>query len=54
MPPSLADSNLWLHFTRTEDWRGATPNVPVLERGEGCYVWDTNGKRYLDGLSALF
>lgn len=20
----------------------------ILERGEGCYVWDTNGKRYLD------
>jgi adenosylmethionine-8-amino-7-oxononanoate aminotransferase len=26
----------------------------VLDRGEGCYVWDTTGKRYLDGLSALF
>jgi 4-aminobutyrate aminotransferase-like enzyme len=26
----------------------------VLDRGEGCYVWDTDGKRYLDGLSALF
>ena len=23
-------------------------------RGEGCYVWDEHGKRYLDGLSALF
>jgi adenosylmethionine-8-amino-7-oxononanoate aminotransferase len=28
--------------------------VPVLERGEGCYLWDQSGKRYLDGLSALF
>jgi len=51
---SLADGNLWLHFTRTADWRGPDPSVPVIDRGEGCYVWDTTGKRYLDGLSALF
>ncbi|MEX1178751.1 MAG: aspartate aminotransferase family protein [Nitriliruptor sp.] len=50
----LADGNLWLHFTRTNDWLGEHPTVPVLDRGEGCYVWDTTGKRYLDGLSALF
>jgi adenosylmethionine-8-amino-7-oxononanoate aminotransferase len=50
----LSDGNLWLHFTRTSDWRGPHPSVPVLERGEGCYVWDSEGKRYLDGLSALF
>jgi hypothetical protein len=50
----LSDGNLWLHFTRTADWLGPEPSVPVLARGEGCYVWDTAGKRYLDGLSALF
>ena len=25
-----------------------------MARGEGCYVWDANGKRYLDGLAGLF
>jgi adenosylmethionine-8-amino-7-oxononanoate aminotransferase len=50
----LSDGNLWLHFTRTSDWIGDTPSIPVLERGEGCYVWDSDGKRYFDGLSALF
>jgi len=50
----LSDGNLWLHFTRTADWLGEHPSVPVIDRGEGCYVWDTDGKRYLDGLSALF
>ena len=50
----LSDGNLWLHFTRTSDWLGDVPSVPVLDRGEGCYVWDNQGKRYLDGLSALF
>ena len=51
---NLADGHLWLHFTRTEDWLGDDPSVPVLDHGEGCYVWDADGKRYLDGLSALF
>ncbi|MGH7904782.1 MAG: aspartate aminotransferase family protein [Candidatus Dormibacteraceae bacterium] len=53
-PGDLADGNLWLHFTRTSDWIGPEPSVPILDRGEGCYLWDTTGKRYLDGLSALF
>ena len=51
---TLADGHLWLHFTRTNDWMGPEPSVPVLDRGEGCYVWDVAGRRYLDGLSALF
>ena len=33
--------------------RGA-PRCPVIVRGEGCYVYDEHGKRYLDGLSALY
>jgi adenosylmethionine-8-amino-7-oxononanoate aminotransferase len=51
---ALGDGNLWLHFTRTSDWLGEHPTVPVLDRGEGSYVWDAAGRRYLDGLSGLF
>ena len=32
----------------------ADHDIPIIVRGEGCYVYDDNGKRYLDGLSALF
>ena len=28
--------------------------VPVIVRGEGSYVYDDAGRRYLDGLAALF
>jgi adenosylmethionine-8-amino-7-oxononanoate aminotransferase len=28
--------------------------MPIIVRGEGSYVWDEHGNRYLDGLSALF
>jgi adenosylmethionine-8-amino-7-oxononanoate aminotransferase len=49
---ALAKRHLWMHFTRMGAYEHA--EVPVIERGEGCYVYDTNGKRYLDGLSALY
>ena len=28
--------------------------MPIIDRGEGCYVDDTEGVRYLDGLAGLF
>ena len=40
------------HFTRGEAWRA--DSLVVMERGEGCYVWDSDGNRYLDGLAGLF
>ncbi len=45
-----ASRHLWMHFTRL----AASAEVPVITRGEGCYVWDDHGRRYLDGLSGLF
>ena len=48
-----AQRHLWMHFTRLGAY-GAHHEVPVMVRGEGPYVWDQRGKRYLDGLSGLF
>jgi adenosylmethionine-8-amino-7-oxononanoate aminotransferase len=48
----LARQHLWMHFTRMGAY--ADHELPVLVKGDGCYVWDEHGKRYLDGLSALF
>src|SRR5512141_2725104 len=28
--------------------------APVIVRGEHCYLWDDDGKRYLDALAGLF
>lgn len=47
----LAARHLWLHFT------AQGPDIaapPMIVRGEGCYVYDSDGRRYLDGLSSLF
>jgi hypothetical protein len=47
-----AKRHLWMHFTRLSTY--ADHEVPIIVRGEGAYVWDDHGKRYLDGLSGLF
>jgi adenosylmethionine-8-amino-7-oxononanoate aminotransferase len=46
--------HLWLHFTRASEWRGDATTAPNLARGEGCYLWDVDGKRYIDGLAGLY
>jgi adenosylmethionine-8-amino-7-oxononanoate aminotransferase len=47
-----AKRHLWMHFTRMGSYADA--EVPIIVRGDGCYVYDEHGKRYLDGLSALY
>jgi adenosylmethionine-8-amino-7-oxononanoate aminotransferase len=47
-----AKDHLWMHFTRHSTYDHA--DVPIIVRGEGAYIWDAQGKRYLDGLAGLF
>jgi adenosylmethionine-8-amino-7-oxononanoate aminotransferase len=47
-----ARDHLWMHFTRHSTYDHA--EVPVIVRGEGAYIFDDKGKRYLDGLAGLF
>jgi adenosylmethionine-8-amino-7-oxononanoate aminotransferase len=47
-----AKRHLWLHFTRMSSYADA--DMQLIVRGEGQYVYDQNGKRYLDGLAGLF
>src|ERR1700726_4439795 len=47
-----AKRHLWMHFTRLGSYENA--EVPIITHGDGCYVYDEHGKRYLDGLSALY
>jgi hypothetical protein len=50
---AVARRHLWMHFTRMGGY-GPDAEIPIIVRGEGCYVYDEHGRRYLDGLSALF
>jgi adenosylmethionine-8-amino-7-oxononanoate aminotransferase len=45
----LAQEHLWLHFTRMGEQA-----PPIIVRGEGCYLEDDDGNRYLDALAGLF
>ena len=48
-----ARDHLWMHFTRMGGF-GAGQDVPIIVKGDGCHLWDANGKRYLDALAGLF
>jgi adenosylmethionine-8-amino-7-oxononanoate aminotransferase len=48
----LAHDHLWMHFTRLSAYHDVPP--PIITRGEGPYIYDAEGKRYLDGLAGLF
>lgn len=43
---------LWHPFTQMQDWQKEP--FPVIEKGEGNYLIDVDGKRYLDGVSSLW
>jgi adenosylmethionine-8-amino-7-oxononanoate aminotransferase len=47
-----ARDHLWLHFTRMGGYGDS--EIPIIVRGDGCYLEDANGKRYLDALAGLF
>jgi adenosylmethionine-8-amino-7-oxononanoate aminotransferase len=48
---AMAERHLWGHFTTM---KSAIDETRIIERGDGCYVWDHQGNRYLDGLAGLF
>jgi adenosylmethionine-8-amino-7-oxononanoate aminotransferase len=47
-----ARDHLWMHFTRLSAYDKA--EIPIIVRGDGVYIYDNHGKRYLDGLAGLF
>ena len=47
-----ARDHLWMHFTRMSSYDHA--DVPIIVKGEGPYVYDAKGRRYLDALAGLF
>jgi hypothetical protein len=48
-----ARRHLWMHFSNMGSYSSEV-EIPIMVRGEGVYVYDSRGNRYLDGLSGLF
>ncbi len=44
--------HVWHPFTQQQAW--ADEDAPVVERAEGCTLWDTDGRHYIDGVSSLW
>jgi adenosylmethionine-8-amino-7-oxononanoate aminotransferase len=49
----MAKDHLWMHFARQSVMESGD-GVPIITRGEGHHIWDSRGKKYIDGLSGLF
>jgi adenosylmethionine-8-amino-7-oxononanoate aminotransferase len=47
---AVSTDHLWRHFTRAVDFDSPI----VIDHAEGCSIYDTDGRRYLDALSALY
>lgn len=48
----LDRKHIWHPFTQMLEWQNVAPLV--IERAEGNYLIDTEGRRYLDGISSLW
>ncbi|WP_246559456.1 adenosylmethionine--8-amino-7-oxononanoate transaminase [Citrifermentans pelophilum] len=44
--------HIWHPFTQMSEWEGSDPLVIV--RGEGCWLIDSDGNRYLDGVGSIW
>ena len=43
---------LWHPFTQMQDWLAAEP--VIIASGEGCYLIDVDGNRYIDGVASMW
>ncbi|MCB1234160.1 MAG: adenosylmethionine--8-amino-7-oxononanoate transaminase [Verrucomicrobiae bacterium] len=50
----LDKAHLWHPFTAMRDWGAPGHDPLVIERGEGAWLVDTEGNRYLDGNSSIW
>ena len=49
---ALDHAHVWHPFTPMKQWRETEP--VIIDRGEGEFLFDTRGNRYIDGVSSLW
>lgn len=47
-------AHCWHPFTRQGEWCATDHEPLVITRGEGAWLWDSEGRRYLDGNSSIW
>jgi len=53
-PAELDKAHLWHPFTPMQAWCAPDHEPLVLGEGQGCYLFDQNGRKYLDGNSSIW
>ena len=48
----LDKAHVWHPFTQMKEWESSDPLI--IEKGQGSFLIDTDGHRYLDGVSSLW
>ena len=48
-----ARDHVWIHNTSWVDV-AADEGLHVFDRGEGCFLYDVQGREYIDGISGLW
>lgn len=48
----IDSEHVWHPFAPMQTWREERP--PIIARGEGFFLYDVDGRKYLDGISALW
>ena len=49
---ALDRKHLWHPFTQQQGWMDEA--FPIIDRADGCTLWDTDGRAYIDGVSSLW
>jgi adenosylmethionine---8-amino-7-oxononanoate aminotransferase len=44
---------LWHPFTQQQEWEW-DQDIAIITKGKGTYLYDSKGKKYLDGVSSLW
>jgi adenosylmethionine---8-amino-7-oxononanoate aminotransferase len=50
----LDQAHCWHPFTRQAEWCARGHDPLVIVRGEGSWLWDSEGRKYLDGNSSIW
>lgn len=53
-PADLDKAHLWHPFTPMRDWCAPDHEPLILTEGHGCYLFDQNGRKYLDGNASIW
>ena len=51
---ALDKQHLWHPFTPMQEWCAPDHDPLIITRGEGVWLWDQHGNKYLDGNSSIW